>query len=414
MIKYKQQPVREIFDNLKSWEEHKHLTLFKNKSELDSYQKYYLKKLLNNKQQYEPKWMLSSGTTSNIAKNYRFPNKFYDLIENHHIWRIMNSHKINAGNVVRIFQGTSTNSTNNFIGPIKMSSVGLMNDCWNLIYEPYKADEKFWKKILNKINELNPVFLYTSPSVFSSFHKEIKQFNFPVIFSCEMLTDPIRKKSELFFGEVIDKMRDWTTGFGFFECPFKTRHLYDDLCLVSLKESNKIHCTDFFNYCNTIPEPLEPGLFDLHKSNFTEKQSDDIAKIKQTKCNCGIFGNTLIEFEGKFFEHIVSVNGKKYSSNYISNALSSIKSELLEYKIIQNKDKSIEFSVKNKLSNEDVILIANMMNNIIMDDGNKLSILADNKIIFNSFDCNLYIKFKTENNKLHRNKMISLRSYVED
>ena len=94
-----------IFDDLNNWNINKNLTLFKNKKQLDFYQKYFLNALQKNKNKLDRVILESSGTTSNKPRKIPFPKKFYEVIENHHIWRIINSHRINFGNIVRIFQG---------------------------------------------------------------------------------------------------------------------------------------------------------------------------------------------------------------------------------------------------------------------------------------------------------------------
>lgn len=390
-----------IFDSFLNWENNKKETLFKNEKQLLFYQNQALKKLLKNKHTHRPVYLCSSGTTSNRPKRYRFPKNIYDLIENHHIWRIMNSHDIVAGNVVKIFQGTQTNSTNVLIGPKKNSSLGTMNDCWELIYDPLKTDHKFWIKTISFIKDLRPKFLYTSPSVFESFHKETNfNFDFPVIFSCEVLTDDLRKKSNIIFSRTIDKMRDWTTGFGFFECKFGTKHIYDELCLAEQIENNRIKCTDFFNYCEL----------------FVDKVSDDLGKINKKLCNCGIYGSFLENFEGKFFECLVSISGRRYSANYVSNFLSSQELPKLDgYQIFQDEQKNIKFIIKDKIEDCDALRMANAINKIIMDEDTDktLNLFNQDRHIHRSSTTNINLFFKQGNFNINKNKKISLKSMAK-
>lgn len=390
-------PELKIFENLNIWDKNKHRTLFKNNCDLENYQNYFLEKLLRNKQEYEPLWLMSSGTTSNTPKHYKFPNKFYNTIENHHIWKLMHSHKIQPGNVIKIFQGTDTNSTNKLEGPTKVSSMGLMNDTWQLIFNPSKIDNFFWKNIFTTIRNLKPKFLYTSPSVFDSFQQEIEEnFEFPIVFSCEVLADSVRKKSNLYFEKTIDKMIDWTTGLGFFECEFATKHVYDEFCVAKQKEKENIVSINLFNYC----------------SDHIEKTCDDLGILKQKTCQCGIFGNYLHEFKGKTFECLVSKKGIKYSANYIANILSTLSFELDQYEILQTKNKDIEFNTKNSIDDLQVLEIVKILNRLIGDHEHNFSfsIFNNNKILCLSHSSNLYIKFFTKDPEIYKNKIISVRS----
>lgn len=384
-----------IFENLNIWDKNKHKTLFKNKFELENYQNYFLEKLLKNKQEYEPTILTSSGTTNNKPKRYRFPKVLYPIIETQHIWKIMQSHRIESGNVVAIFQ-TFNPSKNKLEGPIKTSYMGLVNNTWELFFNPLEINENFWKNIFINIKKIKPKFLYTSPSVFESFSKEVKEnFDFPVIFSLETLTDAVRKKSELVFSKSIDKMRDWTTGFGFFECPYGTKHIYDELCLVKQSQEDKIISTDFFNYCEL----------------FIDKASDDLGVVEQKLCDCGIYGNYLQKFTGKIGECLVSIKGKKYSSNFIMNLFTYLSFELEQYEILQTKNKSIEFKTKNTIDDHQATQIAIFLSRLIGDEHYSFSILNNNKILSLS-DTNLYIKFIIKNPKIYKNKIISIRSYA--
>lgn len=388
-------PELKIFENLNTWSKNKHITLFKNNFDLENYQNYFLEKLLKNKQKYDPIWLVSSGTTSNQPKHYKFPSKFYNTIENHHIWKLMHSHKIKPGNVVKILQGLPPLSTNKLEGPIVMPSMGLMNNTWQLIFNPSEINNNFWKDIFISIKKLKPKFLYTSPSVFVSLKSIIEEnFKFPIIFSCEVLTDALRKESNLYFEKSIDKMMDWTTGLGFFECESGTKHVYDEFCIAKQKEKN-ILSINLFNYCCDEPEKI----------------CDDTGILKQKTCSCGIYGNYLEEFKGKTFECLVSIKGTKYSSNFISNILCSLPFELGQYEIFQTKNKSIEFKTKKIIENYQIKEIAILLNNLIGDFDTNFcfSVISGDKILFLS-NSNLYIKFIVENPKIYNNKIISVRS----
>jgi hypothetical protein len=307
----------------------------------------------------------------------------------------MHSHKINSGNVIRILQTTKI-SSNKLEGPKKVSSMGLMNNTWNLFFNPIEVVSNFWKDMFVNIKKLEPKFLYTSPSVFVSFKEEITEnFKFPIIFSCELLTDVLRKESNLYFEKSIDKMMDWSTGFGFFECESGTKHVYDELCIAKKKEE-KIVSINLFNYC----------------SDFVEKTCDDVGALKKEICSCGIYGNHLSEFKGRNFECLVSIKGTKYSSNWMMSSFSSLTFEIKQYEVLQTKDKNIEFKTKNPIDDFQAIEIATLLSDLIGDqDKNFLfSVFNNNKILFLS-NSNLYIKFIVGNPKIYKNKTISVRSY---
>lgn len=387
-----------IFKNLDVWEKNKHRTLFKNILDLEIYQNYFLERLLKNKQEYEPAILTSSGTTNNKRKMYRFPKALLSVIENQQIWRIMHSHGIEQGNAIRIFQ-TFDPSENKLEGPLKTPSMGLMNDTWDLFFNPLEIDNNFWKDAFVNINKIKPKFLYTSPSVFESFYKEVNEnFDFPVLFSLETLSDVVRKKSELVFSKSIDKMRDWTTGFGFFECVAGTKHIYDELCLAKQCQEDKIISTDFFNYCEL----------------FIDKVSDDLGVIKQKLCDCGIYGNYLEEFKGKIGQCLVSIKGTKYSASFIMNLLLHLPFELEQYEILQTKNKDIEFKTKNAIDDAQVTRIATLLEELIgdLDENFSFSVFNNNRILSLSSNTNSYIKFVVKNPKIYKNKVISVRSYA--
>jgi hypothetical protein len=192
-------------------------------------------------------------------------------------------------------------------------------------------------------------------------------------------------------------MRDWSTGFGFFECNKNNRHVYDELCFIKQIENKKIKCTDFFNYCDKI----------------IEKDSDDVVLFEQKKCDCGLYGNIIKEFEGKTFEVLVSIKNKKYSCNFISNLFNKIKQDLSSYEIVQKEDKSIEFNSIDKLDNKVILEISNLLGFLVMDDGNQPNIYYKEKLLFESNSSNISFRFDQKKYNIYRNKKISLRSFVK-
>lgn len=383
----------EIFENRIVWQKRKQLTLFKNKYKLNSYQDYFLNKLIKNKKKYNTVVLRSSGTSGGPGKKIEFPNVFYENIENHHIWKIMHSHHIPAGNVVSMFQGSNDWGD---LGPKKIASLGLANNSWNLNYNPKHSNFDFWKLKIKLIKEINPSFLYTSPSVFVSILEFLESenvfFDFPVVFSCETLTDEVREKAKLFFSKVIDKMMDWTTGFGFFECNCGSRHVYDELSIVKQKY-NTISSKSLFNFIDTF-----------------EKISDDFVFLEQRLCECGIYGNILKEFQGKIFECLISKEGFRYSSNYICGALLMFPFKLAPYEIIQTKDYNIEFSTKNHFDDSQFISIANLLSGILLNK-ELFSVFVENRCI-RLTNSNNFVRFFVKEPKLYRHKILCVKSHV--
>jgi phenylacetate-coenzyme A ligase PaaK-like adenylate-forming protein len=188
-------------------------------------------------------------------------------------------------------------------------------------------------------------------------------------------------------------MKDWTTGFGFYECSFGTKHVYDDLCICEPKEENKICSTDLFNY----------------NEKFINVMSDDLGIIKKIKCDCGIYGNVLEKFTGKTFECLVSTNGTKYSANYISNALNRLPFELFQYEIIQNKEKNIQINSSSNLSDIEVLQLAGQIN-FVLNKQEDFSVFNNNKMLKLNINSGVCVRFVQKNPKLYNNKIISVRS----
>lgn len=285
--------------------------------------------------------------------------------------------------------------------------MGLDNKCWELIFNPSCVGEQFWKKTLNELNLISPVFLYTTPSVFVSIRDYIeKPMNFPVIFSCETLTDRVRKDAASLFTKVVDKMYDWTTGFGFYECKEGNRHVYDELCLWRPEEEGKIYVKNLFNHFDS-----------------SWKISDDMATIRKGLCGCGVYGGIAESFEGKIFECLVSIQGTKYAANYVSNSITALHKldiKIHDYQIIQDKNKNIVLKTPTCLSNQQAIAVAGALNYMLMDHQKKKDLSsADNANVFKdgvpmylSHKENPSISIEKASAFLNNNKKISLRSYA--
>lgn len=386
-------PDFDIFFDENKWEKLKIFSVFKNEKNLDRYQNFFIKKY-SNKNNVEKINLFTSGSSSGISKSYFYPRKTFSLIDNHHMWRIFHSHGIKSGNAIKIFQCRTGDGR--LRGPLQDSSMGLNNSTWHLTYDPCMVDKNFWKSRIKQINLLKPAFIYTSPSVFLSMQEFLdSSFDFPAVFSCESLTDATRKNALHFFTNVIDKMRDWTTGFGFFECIKGRKHVYDDLCVVRQGEADEIRCFDLFN------------------SSGVEKVSDDRGFICKRMCECGTYGNILESFQGKHFECLISMKGIKYSANLVSNQILGLQKmglNLTEYQIIQDKDKSITIKTRFSLNDEEAILLAKSMSYLLLDKDKKIATIINEEKTLHT-GCDVSIKICKNDFEIHRNKTISLRTF---
>lgn len=391
--------IKNLFENARTWEKLKYNTIFKNEKELREYQKIFLNLLINSEICLDCIKIRTSGTTSNVPKVNKFPNKNFNLINNHHMWKIMHLNNIKEGNVLGIFQ-RGYDAPNKIRLSQKRSENGIKNNYWELIFNPLTTNKEFWDQKLKEIRKIDPVYIYSSPSTFISFHGYLKEkFNCPLISTLELLTNDVREKSNQFFTKTIDKMKDWSTGFGFFECPYGTKHVYDEFCLVKNNKENEIFCLNLFNYC--------------YKPEF--KKSDDTGSISQKKCSCGIYGNYLSNFNGKYFQNLISKDNKKLNSEVVNGSLSNLYKfkniDLGLYQIIQRENKEIEFYTEKPLDKKDSISVAevfahltNLNFNIIF---NNINI---GKIILNDKD-NSFSSIKFFQGIDGKNKTITLRSF---
>ena len=383
-----------IFSNMEVWKRIRGKMIFKDEIQFSKYQS-LLVRSLKTFGDAKPMMLTTSGSTSNVPKNYPFPKKLFKMVNNHHMWRIFESNGIKEGNAVRIFQ-TNSSATNSLVGPIKSSCMGLQNDTWDMIYNPSATNKSFWAPILSRIGELRPVFVYTSPSSFVAMREYLdRPFECPVIFSCETLTDAVRMESLLFFDRAIDKMRDWTTGLGFFECQLGIKHIYDELCAVRQSEDGRLWCLDFFNHCDR-----------------SEKLSDDMATIRRATCGCGVYGNIIDIFEGKNFECLVSVAGKRYSANYVSNHLLGLSRQgiiVLNYQIVQDDKKNVSIKTSEKIDDEKAFILGATISQILMDGKGVSRILNEGSEICTSNE-KITISIEKSDPILNGNKKISLRS----
>jgi hypothetical protein len=401
MLKHEDQ-IANIFSKGDYWHWHKfrHLCLFSNEEQLSNYQGKLAKKL-DLCEERETITLKTSGSTSNVMRQYQYPKKYFDLVDNHHMWRIFDSHGIKDGNVLQISQAHQMES-DGLTGPHRYPSTGLQNKTFEIVYNPSKFNRKYWNLIFeSSIPVMKPVFLYTTPSVFVSIREHIKDMDFPVIFSCETLTDEVRTEASKVFSKVIDKMRDWSTGFGFFECNKGSKHVYDELCAFR-QDDGRVWVRDFFNYYDK-----------------SEKMSDDISFVSKRMCECGIYGNIIDVFDGKTFECLVSIGGVKYSANYLANGvLAKSKTTIKEYQIIQDEKKNVLIKTTSELTDQEALNIAKSINFMLMDHQSSdnlrnANVFKEDKALYVSSPQNPSITIEKSDHTLNGNKKISLRSFAK-
>jgi phenylacetate-coenzyme A ligase PaaK-like adenylate-forming protein len=197
---------------------------------------------------------------------------------------------------------------NRIYGPKKLFSLGKNNNVYELYFNA-KFKKDHWKHNLELIKNFNIKLIRASPSVvqtiYSYFGDEYK-FNCPLILSEETLYEDVRAMAESIFSSVIDKCMCWDGGLGWFECPFKTKHIYDEFCVVEQLPDDGLSLTDlqnlatpFFNYLN-----------------------GDKGSIGKIECSCGLVGNYFKDFQGKIIEALHIENEAPIPGRYISEKLS--------------------------------------------------------------------------------------------
>jgi hypothetical protein len=111
---------------------------------------------------------------------------------------------------------------------------------------------------------------------------DFPKFDCPVVMTREILTDNVRRQALSKFPKVIDKMRCWDGGLGFYECPEGRRHIYDEMAIVESVQGRLVS-TDLLNHCQP----------------FLRYWNGDRGTLGRDRCDCGIYGNYLKTFEGR-------------------------------------------------------------------------------------------------------------------
>jgi hypothetical protein len=298
------------FSSYDSWMKNRDKTFFKELDQVHKYQKNRLNYILRFhgvnkeiehhtnifplKKNISYATLLRSGTTSVTSnREYYYSQPQQQIIEQHHIWKIQKSHQmLRPGNVVWISLSPRRDSTNKFklSGPKKYSSVGLENNVYELFFDQ-KFNKKEWQLSLELLKDMDIKFIRASPSIIETiyyFLGDSIKFNCAFMSSEETLNDSVKKIAESMFSKVIDKMVCWDGCLGWFECPHKVKHIYDEFSIVQELENEVLSVTDL----NNLACP------------FVNYINGDRGVIGQIQCDCGIVGNYFKSFEGKIIESI--------------------------------------------------------------------------------------------------------------
>lgn len=329
--------IKDYFSSEENWIKKREKTIFKSLEEVEKYQKKrinYLKKYYKINDQineYTDKIqsnikknnclkMLRSGTTSlNEDRTYYYSMPEQTIMDKHHFWKIEKTHNIlEPGDVIWIKPADpnlpdesgkvlGNPKKNRIYGPKKRFSLGE-NNVYELSFNA-KFKKDHWMYNLNLAKELNPKLVRTSPSVVQtiySYFGDEYNFNCPVVLSEESLHQEVRDMAEQMFSKVIDKCMCWDGGLGWFECPHKTKHIYDEFCLVEELEHGVLASTDLQNLSNL----------------FFKYLNGDQGNIRKINCECGLSGNCFEFFQGKIIEAIFIENEAPIPGRYISEKLS--------------------------------------------------------------------------------------------
>lgn len=353
------------FSSEKDWMSNRHKTFFSSLKDVEKYQKnkiLFLNKFYKTNVKAsniitkvpesincEKLQLYRSGLTSVTSDRAYFYSKTEQtFVEQHHIWKIEQSHNLSQkGNVVWITpRQVNYKNKDRLFGPNKYLSTGFQNDTYEVYYDQ-TWDKEMWEHNLKLIKKLKPKFIRTSPSTIETIYYFLCDeiiFDCPVMLSEETLQNEIRLMAERIFSKVIDKMVCWDGCMGWFECPHGTKHIYDEFCHLE-RINGILVTTDLNNFA----------------SPFIRYANGDEGEVDQIECKCGLVGNYFKNFYGKIIESIFIEDekmGKIVPGRYLSEKLSVflrlgkeysfqkkhiIFDKKLVYRIKQNNDLSIDF-----------------------------------------------------------------------
>ena len=306
-------------------------------------------------------------------------------MENHHIWKIEQSHNMTDPGIVVWICATSFPFLNSpqvinktptltddplcsICGPSKYVALGGHNETYLLNYNCNKDyNAAAWEYNLNLALSLQPKFVRASPSTIEILnHYSCGQFNCPVITSEESLVPHVRQISDRMFTKTIDKMMCWDGGLGWWECNKGRKHIYDEFCFLENIEDYLVS-TDLNN--EAMP--------------FFRYHNGDKGEVNQGLCECGLYGNYFETFYGKTIEGIITDDDRFISGISISESFSAFlrggtmimgeqigkfPSTEIVYRIHQKEDKSIHFYYfADELSSKQCSLITEALSWIIFN-----------------------------------------------
>lgn len=294
------------FDSYQDWVDRRMSLIFRNSLALKNYQnkavhnicEYYQVNFnqieytnqISNKIKAIPYVNLrTSGSQSNRSRNYRYSIPQYFNIENHHVWRYENEHNLNVpGNVIELHYDPSYIINQKYQECYLKKAGNLfpsgIHNTTHFLY--FRRNTKNLNQTLELAKSLNPKYFICSPSQIEFLYSQTNgdfQIDCPVVNTREMLFPHVRKIALKMFSSVIDKMRCWDGGIGFYECKYGRLHLYDELAYVEVLENGELASTDFFNL--TTP--------------FVKYKNLDFGEIANDHCPCGVYGNFFQKFDGQ-------------------------------------------------------------------------------------------------------------------
>lgn len=238
----------------------------------------------------------TSGSMSS-SRNYKYSLMQYMIIETHQLWRIEQAHEMDYPGIVLSIKYSPTYNINQnyeecFLSELNESSfeLGKDNRVTLLNYRRNTGDKSFCNTMMAG-RDINPKFVEGSPSQLEFMYLRSGgkiQFDCPFISTRETLRPHVRALGMKMFPLVIDKMRCWDGGMGFFECKHGRRHVYDELAYIEQTNNRLLASTDFYNYATP----------------FLRYVNSDVGDLDIGICNCGVYGKYLKSFEGKVSEVI--------------------------------------------------------------------------------------------------------------
>lgn len=306
MLKYDGNITSKRFSHWDDWLLFRHSLIFSGQTQLERYQeeardqisRYYGRSFLKVRMSsqlprsvhVENSMLLqTSGSNSTRCREYHYSHPQYEIIENHHFWRIEHEYGLEApGPILELAYSPVYYTKDEYQESYLESHTGFnasgRHNPLTLLWFRRNTLEKSLVKSLKEGRAIKPKFVICSPSQMEFLYSRAKgiQFDCPVIMTRETLYPHVREMALQMFPRVIDKMRCWDGGLGFYECQHGRKHIYDELVFVE-ESDGLLVATDFFNY----------------STPFLRYINQDVGKIKCGMCECGVYGNYLEEFEGK-------------------------------------------------------------------------------------------------------------------